>query len=298
MPRELRCVAILTLASLGRFGCKEEDQNRKFDTGPNAGPIAAGGGEILIGEYASMTGDTATFGISSHEGVMLAVEEINANGGVLGKQIKIITEDDQSKAEEANNAVQKLINRDKVVAILGEIASKRSLAAGAGLPEVRRCRCSRPAAPIPTSPRSATTSSAPASSTISRALVCGQFRRQKALEESSRSSTDVQSDYSQGPCRSSSSRRTQKGGTDRRRRELPRRPTSTSTRQLTKIKAANPDAIFVPGYYTEAGLIAARRASWESRCRSSAATGGTATRRSIARRRRQRLLLLQPLLAG
>src|SRR5688572_26265876 len=85
--------------------------------------------EILVGEFGSMTGSTATFGQSSHNGIMMAVEEVNAAGGVLGKKIKILLEDDQGKPEEAATAVTKLVNQDKVVAILGEVASSRTMAA-------------------------------------------------------------------------------------------------------------------------------------------------------------------------
>src|SRR5215212_5784106 len=88
------------------------------------------GNEIVLGEYASMTGGTATFGQSSHKGLMLAIEQANNAGGVLGKKIKLITEDDQSNQDQANAAVQKLISRDKVTAIIGEVASSRSLAGG------------------------------------------------------------------------------------------------------------------------------------------------------------------------
>ena len=80
--------------------------------------------------YGSLTGDGASFGQSSREGTELAVDEINAAGGLLGgRKIKLLVEDDQSKPEEASNAVTKLITQDKVVAVLGEVASRRSLAA-------------------------------------------------------------------------------------------------------------------------------------------------------------------------
>src|SRR5262245_48734410 len=85
--------------------------------------------EILIGEYASMTGTAAAFGTSTHNGLMLAFEDINASGGVLGKKLRLITEDDQSKPEESATAVTKLISRDRVKAVIGEAASSRSLAA-------------------------------------------------------------------------------------------------------------------------------------------------------------------------
>jgi branched-chain amino acid transport system substrate-binding protein len=76
-----------------------------------------------------MTGPQATFGQSTHNGIMMAIDEVNAGGGVLGKRITIKSEDDQSKAEEAANTVQKLISQDNVVAVLGEVASSNSLAA-------------------------------------------------------------------------------------------------------------------------------------------------------------------------
>ncbi|MDQ3002275.1 MAG: ABC transporter substrate-binding protein, partial [Fibrobacterota bacterium] len=85
--------------------------------------------EILIGHYGSLTGATATFGQSAQKGINMAVDAINASGGVLGKQIKVIHEDDQGKPEEAQTVVTKLINKDRVVALLGEIASSNSLAA-------------------------------------------------------------------------------------------------------------------------------------------------------------------------
>src|SRR5437870_694311 len=84
--------------------------------------------EILIGEYGSLTGSEATFGISSSNGLKLAVEETNNSGGLLGKKIKLITYDDQGKPSEAQTVVQKLINKDKVIAIIGEVASSRSKA--------------------------------------------------------------------------------------------------------------------------------------------------------------------------
>src|SRR5882757_8366029 len=89
----------------------------------------AGGDTIKVGEYASLTGKEATFGVSSHEGTLLAVEQLNAAGGLLGKKVQLLTEDDLSKAGEPATVVNKLISRDGVVAILGEVASSRSLEA-------------------------------------------------------------------------------------------------------------------------------------------------------------------------
>src|SRR5882762_5255689 len=84
---------------------------------------------IKIGEFASMTGKEATFGQFAHKGTLLAVEEVNAAGGVLGRKLELLLEDNQSKAGESATIVKKFISRDKVVAILGEIVSSRSLEA-------------------------------------------------------------------------------------------------------------------------------------------------------------------------
>ena len=86
-------------------------------------------GALVVGFYGSLTGDGASFGQSSREGAELAVDELNAAGGVLGRQLRLLVEDDQSKPEEASNAVTKLITQDKVVAVIGEVASRRTLAA-------------------------------------------------------------------------------------------------------------------------------------------------------------------------
>ena len=71
-------------------------------------PGGAAGDTIRVGEFASLTGSEAAFGNSSHNGTALAVEEINRAGGVLGKQIELITEDNQSKAGESATIAKKL----------------------------------------------------------------------------------------------------------------------------------------------------------------------------------------------
>src|SRR5262245_60126653 len=84
--------------------------------------------EIVIGEVGSLTGSEATFGISTKNAVDMAIEEINAAGGVLGKKIRVVVLDDQGKPDEAATAMSRLITQDKVVAVIGEVASSRSLA--------------------------------------------------------------------------------------------------------------------------------------------------------------------------
>jgi len=95
---------------------------------PGGGP----GGEadtIAIGEFASLTGKEAAFGQSSHRGTLVAMEDLKAAGGLLGKKINFIYEDNRSTPGESATIVKKLITRDHVVAVLGEVASGRSLEA-------------------------------------------------------------------------------------------------------------------------------------------------------------------------
>jgi branched-chain amino acid transport system substrate-binding protein len=77
-----------------------------------------------------MTGSEATFGVSTDDGIQLAVNERNAAGGVKGRQIQLITYDDQGKGQEVATAVMRLIRQDKVSAVLGEVASSRSIVGG------------------------------------------------------------------------------------------------------------------------------------------------------------------------
>jgi branched-chain amino acid transport system substrate-binding protein len=120
-------IALIGLVMMGAWSC-----TKKEESVPEAAAVAAPAAafsEILVGEFGSMTGGEATFGISTHRGIELAFKQINSAGGVQGKQLKLLSMDDQGKPEEAATAVTKLITQDKVVALLGEVASSRSLAA-------------------------------------------------------------------------------------------------------------------------------------------------------------------------
>src|SRR5688500_12032914 len=91
---------------------------------------ASSTGDIVVGHYGSMTGNEATFGVSTDRGIQMAVKERNAAGGVKGRKIKLITYDDQGKTSEVVNAVTRLIQQDGATALLGEVASSRSIAGG------------------------------------------------------------------------------------------------------------------------------------------------------------------------
>ncbi len=84
---------------------------------------------IKIGQYGAFTGKDADFGLAARKGVTLAVEEANAAGGVLGRPIELVVEDNQSKQGESATIAKKFVSRDKVVAVLGANMSNHSLEA-------------------------------------------------------------------------------------------------------------------------------------------------------------------------
>src|SRR4030095_10424534 len=83
----------------------------------------------LIGAYGPLTGGTATQGISTQNGIAMAQDKVNKAGGVLGRKIQVIVEDDRGLPEEAQTVVTRLITKYGVSAILGETTSSRTLAA-------------------------------------------------------------------------------------------------------------------------------------------------------------------------
>ena len=210
--------------------------------------------EILIGQYGSLTGTTATFGISTKNGIEMATEAINAAGGLLGKQVRIIVEDDQGRPEEAQTVVSKLINSDRVVALLGEVASSNSLAAA---PVAQQNRI----------PMISPSSTNPAVTEVGdfifrvcfidpfQGFVMAKFAANTLQFTNVAILRDIKSDYSVGLADVFIQNFTTLGGTIASDESYSGGDTDFSA-QLTALKATNPQAIFVPGYYTEVGLIA------------------------------------------
>jgi len=209
--------------------------------------------EIVIGEYASLTGGSASFGQSSHKGTALAIDEINAAGGVLGKKLKLITDDDQSQAGQPATIARKLISQDKVAAVLGEVASSKSLEAAP--------ICQQSKIPM-ISPASTNPKVTEIGDYIFRVCfidpfqgtVMSKFAQSKGWENVA-VLTDVKQDYSVDLAEFFIKYFKASGGQIVKEQKY-----STGDKdfkpQLTSIKAANPDAIFVPGYYAEVSLVA------------------------------------------
>lgn len=218
-----------------------------------AGTVLDAQDTIKVGEFASLTGGSASFGQSSHKGTALAIDEINSTGGVLGKKLKLLTEDDQSQAGQPATIVRKFIANDHVVAVLGEVASSKSLEAAPICQENHIPMIS----PASTNPKVTEVGDYvfrvcfidPFQGTVMAKFALSKNWKKIALL------TDVKQDYSVGLAQFFKENLSKSGG-----QIVKEQSYSTGDKdfkaQLTSIKAAKPEAIFIPGYYAEVALIA------------------------------------------
>ena len=242
--------AFMIVAAMLTFGCKKEGDT----TTSTGGATKVEGDVIKIGEVGSLTGNEATFGTSTHNGIELAIKEQNAAGGINGKKIELITLDNQGKPEEAATAITKLITQNKVVAVLGEVASSRSIAMSPiaqqyGIPMV--------------SPSSTNPQVTALGDYIFR--VCfidpfqGQVMAKFALETLKLKKVailrDVRNDYSVGLANYFIETFKAGGGEIVVDQSYSAGDVDFKA-QLTAIREKKPEAVFVPGYYTEVGLVA------------------------------------------
>lgn len=216
-----------------------------------------GGGDdgsvIKVGEYASLTGSEASFGISSHEGTVLAIEEINAAGGVLGKTIRLLTEDDQSKAGQPATVVNKLIARDRVVAVLGEVASSKSLEA-APICQANKIPMISPASTNPKVTETGDYIFRVCFIDPFQGTVMANFAHKTLQARRIAVLGDAKSDYSKGLTKYFKERVAENGGEIALELNYNGGDKDFKS-QLTAIKAAGPQAVFVPGYYNEVAMI-------------------------------------------
>ncbi len=210
--------------------------------------------DIVVGEVGSLTGGEATFGTSTHKGVELATKKINAAGGIHGKKIKVMTLDDQGKPEEAATAVTKLITQDKVVALLGEVASTRSLAM-APIAQANKIPMITPSSTNPKVTQVGTYIFRVCFIDPFQGSVMAKFAANSLKVKKVAILRDIKNDYSVGLANFFTETFKKSGG------EIVGDISYASNdvdfkSQLTSLKGKKPEALFVPGYYTEVGLIA------------------------------------------
>jgi branched-chain amino acid transport system substrate-binding protein len=213
---------------------------------------------IKIGHVASLTGTEASFGDMTDKGIRLAIEEQNAKGGVKGRKIELVTLDDQGKPEEAAVAATRLATQEKVLVMLGENASSRSLAMapiadGNQIPMISGTS---------TNPR-VTKDGGKTRPYVFRVCfidpfqgeVMAKFARNDLKLDRVAILRDVGNDYSVGLADYFKATFEKLGGTIVADQSY-KAGDGDFKAQLTAIKSKDPQALWIPGYYGDAALIA------------------------------------------
>lgn len=235
--------SILAVAMLAFIGCGKKAEEPKS---------AADKTVIKVGVIAPLTGDVAQYGNSAKEGIQLRIDEINAEGGINGKKIELIIEDDKGDAQEAINAYKKLTAKDKVDVVLGAVTSgpSNAIAVISNTDKVPMI--------TPTGTSQDITLSKPY---IFRTTytdpfqggVMGRYAAKKGYKKVA-IMTNTSSDYSTGLAKSFKEE-AEKAGI-----QVVEEKYTTDDKDfksiLTNIKNAGVEAIFVPDYYNTIGLIA------------------------------------------
>ena len=223
-------------------------------SGGSGSSASSSSGDILVGHYASMTGSEANFGISTDNGIKLAVKERNAAGGVKGRKIKVITYDDAGKTQEVVTSVTRLIQQDKVTALIGEVASSRSIAGGEiaqrfGVPMI-----------TPSSTNEAVTEIGNMISRVCfvdgfQGFVCASFAKNKLGHSLGAVLFNRSQAYSTG-LKDEFIKHYKAAGGQIVAEQAYQDGDNDFSAPLTAIRQGNPQFIFVPGYYTEVVNIA------------------------------------------
>lgn len=209
---------------------------------------------IVLGEYGSLTGDKATFGTSTHRGIEMAIEEATSAGGISGTPVRVVTEDDQGKPEEAATAVNKLVVQDRVATVLGEVASSNSLA-GAPICQQNKVPMVTPASTNPAVTQVGDYIFRVCFIDPFQGTVMARFAFQSLGLRRIAILHDAKSDYSVGLSKFFEQELERLGGQIVANESYQQGDVDFKA-PLTSLIARNPDGIFVPGYYTEVGLIA------------------------------------------
>lgn len=213
--------------------------------------------EIVIGANFEMTGNVANYGSASLKGLKLAVKEINDQGGVNGKKIKIVEADNKSEASEAVNAATKLISDDGVKCIVGPAVTANVIAES----QVATDNKVPVLAPDATSP-DVTVENGKVKPFIFRSCfidpqqgaVMAKFARENLKAKTAVIYVDNSTDYSKSLGKVFKEKFEAAGGKVLDQQAYVAKDTDFKS-TLTTLKAANADIIFVPGYYEEVGKI-------------------------------------------
>lgn len=228
-------------------------------TGCGGGSKGADGDTIKVGGLLEMTGGSASFGISGKNGIDLALKKINQKGVLGGKKLSLVVADTKSEASEATNGMQKLISQDKVVAVIGPNQSSAVIASGA----INNGAKVVDITPMGTNPDVTVDPKTkqvkpysfrtcfidPFQGTVMASFASNELKVKRAAIY-----IDNTSDYAKGLAQFFKENFVKNGGQVVIEEAYLQKDTDFKS-TLTKIKAAKPDFIYIPGYYQEVGLI-------------------------------------------
>ncbi len=217
-------------------------------------PNGGGGDKVRIGVFMSTTGTTANFGISSVNGIKLAAEEVNAAGGINGKQVELLVQDDRSDASEAATIVTKFVTQDQVHGIIGEVASSRSIAA-APIAQNAKIPMLTPSSTNPEVTKKGNFIFRSCFIDPYQGAAIAQFAAKTLGAKTAAIMVDRKNDYSTGLEKVISETFTKLGGKMVATQSYQEGDQDFNA-QLTSLKGSNPEVLFVPGYYNDVGLIA------------------------------------------
>jgi branched-chain amino acid transport system substrate-binding protein len=251
----MRWLGVVALATLA-VGAACQKQGEKQERAGAAAPQAEAR-SIVIGHVTSLTGDTATFGEGSNNGVKLALEEANAAGGVKGRKIVLEVYDTQGKPEEAAVAATRLITDKKATLLIGELGSSRTLAV-APIADTNKIPAISPASTNPRVTKDGD-KTRPYMFRVCfidpfQGTVMAKFARQNLKIAKAAVVRDVGNDYSVGLADFFVKTFKELGG------EIVadvsyKAGDQDFKAQLTRVKSSKPELVYVPGYYTDVALI-------------------------------------------
>ena len=227
-----------------------------------SGSDSGGGSEesdtIKIGVNLELSGPVASYGTSEAAGIDLAVEEINAAGGIDGKEIKIVKVDNKSDNAEATSAATRLTDQEKVIAIIGAATSGATVAQA----QIANDKKVPLISPSGTSPNVTVRDDGSVNEYVFRTsfidpfqgTVAANFAANELNVKNVAIYADNASDYSKGLAASFKEDFEAAGGKIVAQESYVAKDSDFRS-TLTRIKSANPEFIFIPGYYEEVGLI-------------------------------------------
>jgi branched-chain amino acid transport system substrate-binding protein len=223
-----------------------------------AGCGGGGGDTIKVAILAPLSGPVPTFGVMTRDGALLAIEEWNAKGGVLGKKIQAVVEDSQCTPDPAVNAANKVIDQDKVHYIVGEVCSKASIP----ISEIANSKKVIQISPTSTNPDVTVGKDGKAKDYIFRACFIDPFQgtvgAKFALDNLKAKTAfimlDQANDYVKGLAEFFEKAFTAGGGKVVGKETYTSKDTDFSA-ILAKVAAAKPDLVYLPDYYNVVNLV-------------------------------------------